>query len=399
MSKKKDPFRYQYANTVMDVNGLKMTLHMPDVVKRIMKADGTEGVASLPPSAPRPAFAVDEYPACPDNWMHGSATESSYFVPIIEEKGMWLDFTFNEMHEYDVAVLVSVQGINPLTGEKSDPIRLEQYREMCPKHQKSFKQDLYCEDCNFKWSPQNYITTTATGYRLWIDGFRTENGVVRQWYFTEEECKGVAHQIIGDDKVYAIGVVFYLSKKPKPRPKRATRRSFLCGGLGGSYGAMTKGITASSMGANYNSDDLTLLSADVSHVGSKLSCTTDMSEVPESYLVSMDCGGLESMDDYGAMEASLSAGLSAPSIDDIALESVKADVEETQKRLEIGAGAKINQIIGRDVNNLDYWRDEPAGFIYINYCDVETAEKIIAAGKRQEKSEGFLAGLDIKDAD
>ena len=74
-----------------------------------------------------------------------------------------------------------------------------------------------------------------------------------------------------------------------------------------------------------------------------------------------------------------------------------ASIEKSAKKLEIGAGAKIHQKIGADPEKLDFWQDEPAGMIYINYCDISTAERILAAGQRQQKAEGFLAGVNLKD--
>ena len=65
--------------------------------------------------------------------------------------------------------------------------------------------------------------------------------------------------------------------------------------------------------------------------------------------------------------------------------------------LEIGAGAKIKQELGADPENLDFWQEEPVGMIYINYCDEETATKIIEAGKRQDKDDGFLGGLELRE--
>ena len=81
------------------------------------------------------------------------------------------------------------------------------------------------------------------------------------------------------------------------------------------------------------------------------------------------------------------------------LASVEAEItpikESEGKKLEVGAGAKIDQKIFADPQNLDFWEQEPAGFIYINYCDEETVKKIIAAGKREESTEGFLDGLTL----
>lgn len=328
-------------NKIMSVNGLTTVFNMPEAVERKFDRSGNERVASLPPYAQQVVYSVDEFPACPDSWMHGSATESSYFVPVKEGKGMWLDFSQNRGHPtHEVAIVPSIQGINPITGLPSDPIRLEQYKDKCPKHDVKFKQDRYCDTCGYKWPAQNYLTTTnKKNSHLWIDGFRAEDGVVRQYYLTEEDCKSVAGQVMGHDKkVYAIGIAFYLSKNPKPVPPR--RRASVTR----SWGMTPKGYA--SMHCN---------------------------EQPES--VFMAACSLEP-------EEKTSGGI---------------DIESRQKKLEIGAGAKINQKIDQDPNNLDYWQEEPAGFIYINYCDQATADRIIKAGKRKEKTEGFLAGLELKD--
>lgn len=338
---------------VMEVNGLKCKLNLPKVVKRVKNRDGTEGTAGLPPYAPRSAYPVDEYPASPDSWMHGSGESSSYFVPIKSEHGMWLDMTMNSSHTHHVAAVVSVQGVNPITGQKADPMRLEQYRNRCPKHDIEFKQDRFCESCNYKWPAQNYISTNS-GSPMWIDGFRTEDGTVRQYYFTEEECKGVAAQIIGKDRVFAIGVAFYLSKEAKPKPKYQPYR----GGLYSTYG----------FGGGYK-------------------CSTN---------AAMDGFGLESL-------GAANSGFKGFAPRSRSLRSAKTgqrakqEVEAKQKMLEIGAGAKIRQKLGVDPESLDFWQPEPAGLIYINYCDEETADRILAAGKREDHADGFLQGLELRD--
>jgi hypothetical protein len=43
----------------------------------------------------------------------------------------------------------------------------------------------------------------------------------------------------------------------------------------------------------------------------------------------------------------------------------------------------------------DYWEEQPAGMIYINYTDAETVQKILAAGMREEKDEGFLDDVPV----
>lgn len=349
----------------MEINGLKAVFNMPKAREKQKDAKGNELAQGLPEYNQRPAFVVDEYPACPSSWMHGSGNSASYFVPVVPEHGMWLDFTQNMHYSpngkdyYDVAVVPSIQGINPITGTKSDPIRLEQYREMCPKHQKEFKQDLFCEECKYRHHPQNYLASN-TGSDFWLDGFRTEDGTIRQWYFTEDECKGVAAQIIGDERVFAIGLAFYIAKQPKPATQFTTVYS--------NYPYVTSPYSTA-----YNYDVM---------VGATYMCA---SSSPETMSASTN-----KLTNKIKTSARVTRGSVMDSL------KIQANVESSQKLLEIGAGAKISQKINRDPQDLSYWGEEPAGFIYINYCDVETAEKIIAAGKRQEAEEGFLAGLDTK---
>jgi hypothetical protein len=206
---------------VMNVNGLKCAFHMPAALLPKFKknpdgSNGDELVQNLPKGSPRFAFPVDEYPACPTSWMNGSAKASSYWLPARPGCGMWLDFNYNYEHSHHVAVVVSIQGVNPITGQQTKALRLEQYRDKCPVHDLPFGQDRFCEQCGYKWDAQNYISNNNTPRGLfWMDGFRGEDGVVRQYLFTEETCKGVASNIIGEDRVFAIGIAFYLSKEPK----------------------------------------------------------------------------------------------------------------------------------------------------------------------------------------
>ncbi|GAG40894.1 unnamed protein product, partial [marine sediment metagenome] len=65
------------------------------------------------------------------------------------------------------------------------------------------------------------------------------------------------------------------------------------------------------------------------------------------------------------------------------------------KKLEIGAGALINQKVYRDTRDMEYWEDKPAGMLYINYCDMETLNQILEAGEIKKKSEGFMDGLKV----
>jgi hypothetical protein len=85
------------------------------------------GVHALPPYAPLRASRVDCYPACPADWPRSTRSASSRFVAIVEGRGMWLDFDRRRGHPHHVAVVVSIQGVNPLTGRKADRLELEAY--------------------------------------------------------------------------------------------------------------------------------------------------------------------------------------------------------------------------------------------------------------------------------
>ena len=65
------------------------------------------------------------------------------------------------------------------------------------------------------------------------------------------------------------------------------------------------------------------------------------------------------------------------------------------KQLEIGAGALIRQRVYDDPKSIDYWEKEPAGMIYVNYCDEETHKKILDAGKRADEKDGFMQGIKV----
>jgi hypothetical protein len=117
-----------------------------------------------------------------------------------------LDFNRNSENSHDVAVVISAQGINAITGKKTDSFDLEQFAGGTP--------------------PQNYLCSTGSPHGgFWLDGFMAADGVVRQWVFTEDLVRGVARNLIGDQAVQAIGLAFYKSRARKPhRPVYRGRR-------------------------------------------------------------------------------------------------------------------------------------------------------------------------------
>jgi len=350
-------------NTVMKIKDLTCTLNTPDALKTKKDADGNEIMHSLPPYAPRKAYVVDEYPACPDNWMHGSDKAASYFVPVEAGKGMWLDFNDGcWAHKYHVAIVLSIQGINPISGQKQTGFGLEQYKKKCPVHDVDFKTDRYCPKCEYKWPAQNYLTTTATPHgELWLDGFRGPDGKVQQYLFTEDTLKGIAAQIIGKDRVYALGIAFYLSEKEKPQPEPRRRSRY------GSSGPYTKSV------------DIWESKGSKAEWIYKPTYTPNDSVVPISSQNFCVTASLDGMEDS-------SRGM---------LRSASVNKVEVSKQLEVGAGAAIGQSIHEDVEDLSFWRESPEGFLYVNYVIQEDADKIIKAGKRQDKEKGFMDGLNV----
>ena len=403
---------------------LKCGFNMP---KKISSEFGGNGEKShgLPPYALVDAYPVDEYEACPTNWEHGSDVASSYFVGVEEDNGMWLDFNECFYHTHDVAVVISIQGVNPITGQKmvkEKALCLEQYHKNCPIHGAKFQQDRYCPECGFKWPGQNYLATTGTPeMMLWLDGFRSQDGNVRQYVFTEEEMKGIASQMIGKDRVYAIGIAYYLSKNKRPytleRPEKRENQSY--GGHSGS--PMFCGMPSAYMGCvdpnrtwdlggstarkgliscDSNDDDLDM-SID-SFTGGAIGMNLGMN-LGSSISNSASNSASNSRDGNKGVLRSRSAKKYG-SKGQIRAQAAVSPADKLRgfvapvtpvKKLEIGAGALIEQSIYDDPKMMDYWEKEPAGMIYINYCDEETKKKILDGGRRADEKDGFMKNLKV----
>jgi hypothetical protein len=408
--------------SVMSVKELCCEFHMPKEIQSRIGSYGEELVNPLPPYDLQPVYPVDEFPACPSNWMNGSDIASSYFVKVQEGRGMWLNLNGNFNHTHDVAMVVSIQGINPITGLPtigSKTLRLEQYRNKCPIHNVDFQQDYFCPECKFKWPGQNYLATTGTPFGfLWIDGFRAPDGKVRQYIITADEKKGIAAQLIGDERVFAIGIAYYLSKNKKPEaPIEVSRvsdptKGGLCIPDSAKYGASisykpyipskhgtsslshsgatnsnsSQGGWRSAKGKRYGASGQS--AGGQSYTAGDAQNSTPMFFSPLHTPQGWDAGGICGANLNASADINSTFSLCCASGD-------VGDVQTVQpvKSLEIGAGALINQIVYTDPKSIDYWEDTPAGMIYINYCDEETFKKIVQAGKREESEEGFMTGL------
>lgn len=362
----------------MESNGCYCGFNMPESIKS-KKEDGEEINNDLPPCNRRKYFLVDEYPACPENWMRSEGKLTSYFIPIKEDSGMWLDLNRNLDHTHEMAVVISVQGINPITGLPCSDPHLEQYIEKCPKCNEAFGPHRFCKTCEYKWAKQNYICTTATPKnRFWLDGFRSADGIVRQYILTQEKIRGVANNIIGKDRVYAIGLSFFLSKKSKKEL----------------YPQISQDIYSKTQISNY---------LHLSHIQSnKIFKGAGGASAGGEYIkcLSNTLSNDNNIDNNSYTAICYSA--SASSVSSVSYYNNSLSIETQPrsincKNLEIGAGAKINQTIYDDPNDLTFWKDQPESIICINYCLESDCKNIILKGKVnfETKKESFLSEIQV----
>ena len=391
MSTNKNRFDSFGSDHEMKNNGLGVSFNMPAALKGERKH-------ALPPHRRRRAFIVDKYPACPEDWMRSEGRIKSYFVPVIEGRGMWLDFNSNASHPFHVAAVVSVQGINVITGMPCEDPHLEQYLDECPKHKNKFGPDRFCKKCNMKWPKQNYLSSAATPHGMfWLDGFRTVDGVVRQYLLTAEKMRGVASNLIGDKRVFAVGISFFLSKDKKPvelQPKTIRNSS------PGPYHVLDwqPGQSGYYIGDNtdlenpYSGTITSSTSGEPISISSTMPKKTNMPSAKKgpTYIVS------KKTNEYGFLRCSNVNSLYSQESN--AGDPIRNPIQAVEtKKIEIGAGAKIDQQVYDDPNPLDFWRNDYESMIIINYCLEEDADKIIEAGviDIDGDAEGFLKDVPV----
>ncbi len=445
-------------NTMKVKQTLACGLHSPKKWQDDYNGGSAENKHNLPYAAPTSIYAVDEYPACPDNWEHGSDIAGSFFAGLHEDWALWLDFNECFNHTHDVAVVLSVQGINPITGQTmvgDNPLRMEQYHKNCPIHDVAFKQDYFCEECGFKWPGQNYMSTTGTPFGMfWLDGFRTPDGNVRQYIISAEKMRSVAAQVMEkrgedpDNRVFAIGMAFYLSKAKKPdmpdrKPVGQTGGSFTTPQAYGpiigtqpmffsplhtpqNWNVKGKAFAPNNMyrnagmmgGSSISSSSGSSSSAgSVQGQGVNISAAFSSSSVQPPDIVDSrydrtvyqlspnltdeQLAEVEQAEKEGKNVErfyTLNKGVTSVEIREAEMALSAMDIEPVTpvKKLEVGAGALVSQVVYDDPKNLKkYWEETPAGMIYLNYCDEETLKKILDAGKVASKTDGFMQGVKV----
>jgi hypothetical protein len=389
----------------------------------IMRADkNKEDDSGLPSGTPIPCLPVDYLKERPDFWVGGIG---SYVCPVDDDWALWFNWTMNS----DVAVLSSVKGLNPITGQRIEGLGLEQYVEKCPIHKTEFKHGRFCTECDFKWPDQNYVSAPNP---LYWDGFRSADGKVKQFYFTEDMSKSIPELVIGkDDTVPAFGFCFYTSKTKKintqwdltgsevgvrcknkfpSRPKvqsysgrlsslSTTGFSGISGYSGISGAAGVKGYSGVS---GY---DIKLFSSSSTRSASALFATNSSSEpirgigfaepvrcmsTPSINFVDLATSMHQPLRERLDYEMKTSCGI-------ISSVEISEAISKSVAEVGIGAGATISQALQKDSRDVNDWKDKPAGIIRIYFVFREQFEKYAKAGFNDLAGckDGYLQDLPI----
>lgn len=348
-----------------------MPLQLGGYHARIMLARRLDGEAAhgLPPGDPTPAYPVWRYKGCPESW---SRRGDAFFVPIPlgddgKGPGMWYDWTDNALGAYDCAVIPSTTGMNPITGQKTDALRLERYDQFCPVHNVAFEAERFCSTCAFRWPSQNYVASPNV---LWWDGFRRPDGTVRQFSFSDDIMqRDVGVAVLGQDRVPAFGFAFFRAKTERPEPVRQLRHQMFAShelvevmGIGMTLGGEPK-------------------SADIAWDSKPL----------KTMLGGLPSGGIRDERTRGGAPRTTRA---LPIIRRAAA-SVQREVE--REVVAVGAGARITQDLRPDPKRLDEWRNEPDAVITVHFVAEEQAIAILEGPQyeRNEAPEGFLQRANV----
>lgn len=310
-------------------------------LRRTEKLIDNGHVHALPQGYNVPVYPVDMFPGCPDEWLRG---EGSYVCPVEPNWGLWFDWTMND--SLNTAVLPSVKGMNPITGQKLEGLWLEAYADKCPVHDISFEgHERFCPECNYRWPPQSYVCDPNT---LWWDGFRQPDGTVRQFFFSDDEARDIASLVIGkNNTVPAFGFAFYSTKK-----RRAPRLAITRMGMATyepTWGQMDMATYEPTWGSN----------------SVILNCTQG----------SHTCGTGSRV---GACETTR--------------QRIAA------KNVSVGAGAKINQGLRPDSLSVEEWKPEPEAVMRLYFCFEKQFRHIVDNGgikNLKGDDEGFLRGLPV----
>jgi len=297
------------------------------------RLEDTGRACDLPPGEPIPVFPLAALPGAPEGWVR---EVGSYVCPVDADWGLWFDWTMND--KMNTAVVPSVKGMNPITGQKLEGLSLSEYSDKCPVHGEPFTHGNFCEKCGYDWPPQNYICAPNT---LWWDGFRQPDGKVRQFFFTADESRDVASLVIGkENTVPAFGFGFFRPKNPRTAPKTTYRSSVMDFG-------------ESSFGSFCNAGDVVY------------GCSNSTLDYSEPDGLCMSC-----LDGAEVASKGITRGF-------VNSQSVR---KQPVASVSVGAGAEISQELNRDSLGVDGWQPEAAATIRLYFCFREQFMSIVNNG-------------------
>ena len=331
---------------------------------RIMFAPRLEGngVHSLPSGRAAEVVHLDSLPGAPSEWTRG---RHSYVVPVEVGIGIWFDWrnkvwgTINP----NLTCLLSIKGINPVTGQKIESLRLEEYVENCPVHNAPFAGPYrLCEKCGYEWPPQNHVCPDNPA---WWDGFRQPDGKVRQFFFSDEDARDIASIVIGrENTVPAFGFAFYKPKNPRALLKAALRGDVTLGSFGliGPIGLIGPTGPTGPTGP----------------VGISYSTTVCGSELEIGASLVFNDAGITSAENF------------------VNASSDKVFPQNKTKSVSVGAGAQITQQLTQCSLGVEGWQAEPSAVIRLYFCFEQQFREIVERGgvvDLKGNSEGYLAGM------
>ena len=354
---------------------------------RIMEAERLvgESLHALPPGNPLPVYQVDQFSKHPDSWMTGAG---NFVVPVNANKGLWFDWTMND--DQNTAILPSVKGANPITGLPTSGFELTQY-DKCPIHDIEFTGNKFCEKCGYKWPSQNYVTAPN---KLWWDGFRADDGSVRQFFFTEDLVRDMPSQLVGEENtVPAFGFAFYSPKKRRVREQNA--RSHTSG-----MSKLSKSPTPTTFGGTSLYELEQMSKGATNSVVTKGSGSLGGDVLYSSNVVTYSCDEIPTLSmEQAQQKYGDKLGMASFADDAMHMDmglNLTRGIDVTPKEVSVGAGAKINQVLAPDRDPVDVWREEPDAVMRIYFVFQDEFEKWKAESgglkSLDAQTDGMMAG-------
>lgn len=376
-------------------------------IKKAPKLADNGCAHGLPPGSDIEVFPVDAFKHPLPSWITGAG---NFVVPVQPEWGLWFDWREND--SYNCAVMPTIKGMNPITGQKTQGYSLEHYLEKCPVHGTPFKDGLFCEECNYRWPAQNYIAAPNV---LWWDGFRTSDGEVRQFFFTADMLKSIPERVLGaTETIPAFGFCFYRPKETRERPRGGNVILGDCSDLN-HHGFQLGDVSVTShvpINSNYHGLLHALTSGQVNDVDPVEACTTNASSFTYATLANATptfSGSIQpapeekyravsSTMDFMVQERETKTSGKISKNRGISGQSGARHVDVAKNvEVGVGAGAKIRQDLQKDIYSLESWAEEPASVMRLYFVFEEQYKDIKAKGMRDliGDKEGFLSGLPV----